>query len=387
MPVSAHRLCARMPVTLLATLGIMLGCGTPDDLSDEPALGELRLAARRCPDGECEPPPLPDDEPPPPPPPRPPQPDPAKARFIVVPTTFMSDEINFALADTFVQLTHTDGETLALPGIVHQCTRSPSDDEEREACLEFCSELAPKERGPCRAQCDTQSTCTYSCSNSATSTQNFVRWSAALKYASDQEACNATTCPACATPTQVATLKDDPLPVPIFHKTVLGLPGWPLYTISCRMNRWQFPFQSINIEVKSSPDGISFRVPGSTASPSVICDNLPNVQVDDLHLQLTLRFPWLGPARLVAEGALHGDIRTGAGPVVDYLGDVENHIKDKFAEIAGNRLNKPHYIATYKRLLLAIIGRYINSAGLDPMETFGYITTDYDGLHVQYWTN
>ena len=197
--------CKRILVHLVTTLSLTLGCGAPDDFADDEPVGELQLAARHCPDGECDPPPLPGDDPPPPPPPRPPQPDPAKARFLVVPTQYISDELNFALSDTFVQLTHTDGQDLPLPGIMHQCSTSPSDLEHKQACLELCRELPPKQQAPCRKQCDTQSTCTYFCSNSATSTKNFVRWSGPLKYASDKETCDANTCPAC---TQTAKTKD-----------------------------------------------------------------------------------------------------------------------------------------------------------------------------------
>lgn len=87
------------------------------------------------------------------------------------------------------------------------------------------------------------------------------------------------------------------------------------------------------------------------------------------------------------DASLQGDVRTGAGPIVDTLADIGERLKDKFAEVAGNRLNKAKFNPTYKKLILGLIEKYIAQQHHDRLAIPGRIETRSDGLKVQYWTD
>ena len=69
------------------------------------------------------------------------------------------------------------------------------------------------------------------------------------------------------------------------------------------------------------------------------------------------------------------------------MADVEDRIKSKFHEVAGNRLNKAKYAAIYKELFLKTIGRFITVNRLSPVAIPGRIETRNGSIHFQYWTN
>jgi hypothetical protein len=119
----------------------------------------------------------------------------------------------------------------------------------------------------------------------------------------------------------------------------------------------------------------------------VICDNAPNVTVHDPAVELTFSFPTFSLHSLRVDADLHGDVDTGAGPVIDYIADIGDRLKDKFHEVAGNRLNKDKFRPMYQELFLKLIRRYITANMLSPLDLPGRIETRNGGLHFQYWTN
>jgi hypothetical protein len=352
--------------------------------SAEDPLAERQLEARRCPDGVCESPP--DEEPPPEEDPVQ-QPDPAKVKSIVIPTHRVASAVNAALFRTIVQISHTDGEVQIGPGFFERCTSVPDDDTVQE-CLARCNGMDnPKDRGPCRAACGSVTTCEPVCNPTGASSKSFVHWGEPAVALSAYERCDETTCPACVPRSEVLSLRHELLEIPTFRKH-LNYPPVPFW-VECKYNRWRFEFDDPKvpaIAAYSSPYGISFEMAGTTGSPAVICDNLPDIYVEDLVLRLTFRFPWFGPELVIAEGELEGDLSTTAGPGVDYVGDVGDQIKNKVREIAANRLNKPQYHALYVSMFRALIENYISNEELPPVDVHGKIQTDFDGLHVQYWT-
>lgn len=153
------------------------------------------------------------------------------------------------------------------------------------------------------------------------------------------------------------------------------------------MNRFRFQGDARSIKVTSLADGIRVRVPGETGSPSVICNNAPDVTVNDPAVQLKFSFPYFSLNSLRVDANLHGDVDTGAGPVVDYVADLGDRLKDKFHEVASSRLNKEKFKPMYQQLFLKLIQRYIAARNLSPLAIPGRIETRDGNIHFQYWTN
>jgi len=248
----------------------------------------------------------------------------------------------------------------------------------------------PVQIGACRTWCTNNlGTCTSQCHPVASSTKSFVRWGPAAKLLSADTPCNATTCPACATPTNVKSLRDDELAVPVYRRD-MSVPFGPAWYIQCRYNRWRFEFgymfgKQTPVQVTSSPSGISFRMSGSSGSPSVVCENAPDVYIDDLAFDLTFSFPWFGSPFIVADGDFEGQLSSSASPVVDFLFDLESQVHDKVREIAHARLNRPEYVALYLSIFRKLIDTYLSEERLPPIAILGQVQTGYDGLHVSYW--
>lgn len=363
---------------LMMTMGLAAGCATT---TDEELAGRDESGIMKCPVGGCD---LP--EPKDPPPPKPPQPDAAKFRTVTIPTVWVKDSVNAALLGTVVQISHMGGDVLSMPGFRREC--ATNDSPEMKECLDVCAMATPQERAGCKESCNSiHGTCTNTCRASAYSSTSFVKWGPAAKAISELTKCNTTTCPACATPTDVRSLTDMELAVPVYRRD-LSIPGGPAWYLNCQYNQWRFAFENLaTVRVDISTYGISFRVPGTTGTPAVHCDNGPDVTAEDLELMLTFRFSRTGPPLIVAEGALLGDLSSGAGPVLDYVADLETRAKDKVKEISANRLNKPANVQLYNAMFRKLVDRYLTATNRAPVATMGLIQTDVDGLHVSYWTN
>lgn len=375
----------RHAAVLLSSLVLAVGCSAYDDSRPNVSVQDdgVDPQARNCPPEGCPLPEDPSDPDTPPKPPVPPQPDPSRVRIIDIPATFIESGLTFALAGTVVQATHTSGEDLSFPGTVHTCHGEPNSDPAE--CLAECNEVPVKQRAQCRAQCNTTQICTYFCSNTATSTKNFIRWGDAAKALAGTQACSPTTCPTCPTATTISSLENEDLTVPIFQRSY-GPPGLE-YTITCRMNQFKFTGSLTSSTVVSAPDGVRVRFNGSTGSPSVICSGAPDVTVHDPAVQLRFSFPTYSVNNIVVDAGLLGDVDSGAGPILDYVADVEDRIKSKFREVAGNRLNKAKYAPIYKELFLKMIGRFITVNNLSPVAIPGRIEPRNGSIHFQYWTN
>jgi len=376
----------RHAAVLLSSLVLAAGCSAYDDSQTSVALQGTGIdpLARNCPPEGCDDGPVdpPDPDPPEPPPP-PTQPDPAKARFIDIPAEFIQGSLTFALAGTVVQATHTTGEDLAFPGTLHTCHSEPNDDKAQ--CLLDCNEVPVKQRGQCRAQCASKQVCSYFCSNTATSTKNFIRWGDPTRALAGTKACSPTTCPTCATPTTISSLDNEELTVPVFKKSY-GPPGLE-YEISCKMNQFRFAGSVTSSTVTSMPDGVRVRFTGTTGSPSIICNNAPDVTVNDPAVQLKFSFPTFSVRNIRVDADLHGDVDTGAGPIIDYVADVEDRLKSKSHEVASNRLNAAKLEPMYQDLFLKMIGRFITVNHLSPLAIPGRIETRNGSIHFQYWTD
>lgn len=376
----------RHAAVLLSSLVLAVGCSAYDDSRTSVAVQDTGIdpEARNCPPEGCDDGPSdPSDPDPPPKPPTPQQPDPAKVRIIDIPAEFMQGALTIALAGTVVQATHTSGEDLAFPGTVHTCHNEPNDDKAQ--CLLDCNEFPVKQRAQCRAQCDKKQVCNYFCSNTATSTKNFIRWGDSAKALAGNKTCSPTTCPTCPTTTTISSLDNEELAVPVFQKSY-GPPGLE-YEISCKMNQFRFAGSTTSSTVTSQPDGVRVRFAGTTGSPSVICNNAPDVTVHDPAVQLKFSFPTFSVRNIVVDADLHGDVDTGAGPIVDYVADVEDRLKSKFHEVASGRLNKTKFKATYEELFVKMIKRFITVNNLSELAIPGRLETRNGSIHFQYWTN
>jgi hypothetical protein len=329
------------------------------------SLGQLQLAARDCPEGNCEPPPLPDDDPPDPPdpdnpPPTPPPPE--IIRKITIPADFITNTIKLSLFGTILQVSHTDGDPLSLPVVVERCQPAPSPGVEE--CRERCKDVPPKNFGQCMSSCRHHNqTCSLECGSY--NPLSYLQWGPNAKAASRKEQCNTNTCPACPQPIEVPSLRDLDLPVKVFHKE---WDPWPLpkYSVTCRINRFQFraepnPDTGRQVEVSVSTDGLTVHIPGTAGSPGIRCDGAPDVYVENLGLKLSLRMAQYG-LTVIAKGELDGAFSTVVtGDII-----VDEALKDVFAEVASNRLNASDKRELFLDLLRGLTDRYITQNHLDP---------------------
>jgi hypothetical protein len=337
--------------------GVVIGC--PDDAD---STGRIQLAARNCPDGDCAPPPPPDDDPPDPnnPPPQPPPPE--IIRQIIIPADFITNMIKVGIFGTVLQVSHTDGDPLSLWAMAERCQPAPSPG--REACLEQCKDVPPKNHGQCMSSCMNHGqTCGFVCGSY--NSLSYLQWGITAKDLSRKQQCDASTCPACVATTQVPSLRDVDLPVNVFHKE---WDPWPLpkYSVTCRINRFQFraepnPVTGKQVEVNVSADGLTVHIPGTAGSPGIRCAGAPDVYVENLGLKLSLRMAPYGLA-VIAKGELDGNFSTvvTGGIIVDQA------LKDVFTEVASNRLNAPDKRELFLGLLRGLTDKYIEQNHLDP---------------------
>jgi hypothetical protein len=372
----ARRISVTLP--LMAAIGLLSGGCEGREVA---ALEERQQATRQCPDPPCEvpDPTLPGDPPEEPQPPRPPQPDPAKHRKVRIPTDFVTGALILALTGTRVQITHTGGESITLPRSYRTCSGHPGPNVDE--CKESCRELPPKQQGECRADCEKiDQTCTNQCGVAVAT--SFIRWSEGAKHLSARATCDSRTCPACPVPTEVPSLKDSELTVPIYRKTIPTPPWEPDWIVTCKMNRWGFVVTP-NIAVTSSDHGITVRVSATTGSPSVLCENAPDISVSNPVLALTFTFPSLSPALVLAEGALEGTFSTSV-PFVDLLADFDGRMKNAIKEAARERLNAPRESFTFRGLFRDLLDQFVTVHGLEPVDFMGTIRSNASGLEISY---
>jgi len=353
----------------IAVISILIGC-QPLDVSTYVA------AEQNCPDGDCPPPPDdPPDDPPPEDPPTPP--DPAKRREQLISLDYVSLQL-VALYGTTIQLSHLGGEDLEFHNVQQVCETTPRPDAEE--CREACMELdLPRARTQCLQSCSqTTTTCSNVCS--AWETRSWLRWGAGALQASGHTSCNMTTCPACAPATEVPSLRDRPLPVPAFDKSYTV--GPLTYAFYCRVNQWTFTIDN-HLTVASSAAGLAITIPGDTGDPAVVCDNAPDVAVDNLKAQLTFRFPTTGMG-IGADATLLGDWHL-LGPVFDFLADLRTAVETRSREAAHDALNTVDARAAYRSLFTKIVDRYVSDVTHERLDNLLNVSAEAGGLRVRYY--
>jgi hypothetical protein len=361
----------------LATTTLSLaGCGAPD-----PATGSV-LQAQRCPPAGCDGPPDPGDpNPKPPKDPPPPQPDPAKWRTAYIPISYVASMMNDVLGNTLAQISQTTGPALAIPSKVCQRTTQSAADEQE--CKDACNsdpQLTLAQKTQCRANCASTTTCTNVCGSYYTT--SYLRWGPAAAAASVTNSttyCDQTTCPACATRTQVASLKNIDLSakIPRLHADIPVTGA----SIDCSINQWQFAAQG-NIAVESTNDTIYVTIPGKTGNPAIHCTNAPDPTVDDLALQVKFQFPW-GPGSVLTHATLLGDWHVIPG--IDLLADIDGRIGSAIDDATFPTLNS----VDAQQALLGVFGglteQYVTKVLGQQFDRFGDVEPQYGQLKVGYW--
>ena len=288
-------------------------------------------------------------------------PPPESKRTVTIPTEFIQLQINLVLFDTTVQLSFFDSDgVLSVPVVEEQCENRY--DEDVDQCLEGCQDLPPKNQGECRDDCRAQTQICYPVC-SANTGSSFIRWGDTAKALSAKQVCDATTCPACASATDVPSLQDTLLGGTFFESSTTVGPF--TYEFTCFLNNWQFR-ANLNIKVTSSESGLRVSIPGTTGNPSIPCDNnfTPNIEVTDLGIGLFLRMdpssPW---PRVIAQGDLLGQFHTLLG-VPDAT--ITSAIKSTFREVADNRLNKADKQALFLKMFHGLIDKFLTANHLEP---------------------
>jgi hypothetical protein len=354
------------------------GCGVAS-----PDVSTSVAAIRNCPNpDDCVP--SPPDDPPPKPPktPLPPQPDPAKFRTVYLSTDYIRNALNDYLAGTKIQITNTQGDPLAIPAILHTCTPTNSTPEQEQECIDLCnsdSTLTPVQKAQCRHSCATTQTCTSFCGT--TNIPSYLRWGNTARAASvvnSKRTCDATTCPACATPMPAPTLDNIPLDVEPFSNTY-GV-GPASVTITCKVNRWVFQVAA-NIEVEATPNGLWVTVPGTTGDPALYCNNAPDPTVDGLGLTLWFSFPW-ATGEVKTEASLDGDWHV-FGSVIDFLADMNGRISSAVADSSRDALSS--YSKTFWTAFEGVTAKYAYDVRGETLDKLGTIEAQYGQLKVGYW--
>lgn len=366
---------------LLAWGAVSVNCGTTREGIDGREPGAT-IAANMCTGEDCGPP-LPDDEPEDPPEdpaPEPPQPDPEKIRHVVIPADFVESSLNLALAGTVVQLSHTSGELLEYPRMVEQCT--PKSGADTSDCQEACADVPIKLKASCLEQCTENqgSVCSWVCSSA--STHSFVRWGAVTKGFSTTQVCNATTCPACNPEELVPSLKDIPFALPYLYFE--PLPSWH---ITCSVNPIRFEGTGFNLTAATLPNRLVLRFPGTASSPAITCSGAPDPGIDDLAFKITFDLPHATlAAQVPAEGEIEGDFSSGAGPIVDWVADLDGRVKNAVKDGTHEILNRQSTRKTYRQLFTDLTKDFARVHHLDAVDHVDLLESDSDGLHVQYMT-
>ncbi|HKE20467.1 MAG TPA: hypothetical protein VKB80_36590 [Kofleriaceae bacterium] len=352
----------------------MSGCASPD-------VGSEAFAAKHCPDGVCDPPDDPPDDPPEDPPePPPPQPDPAKRRDKLIPIDFVATRLDDFLTGTTVHVSQTAGDTLSIPFVDQVCHTDPEVAECRARCHE--GDLTPRQLQECLADCgDANQTCEDVCSSFEA--RSFLKWgnnAIAASVRDDPSLCNASTCPACDPPRQVASLENESFGVPLFERDYTVGPF--SYHFSCRVNNWRFSVGG-NIALEASPAGLTATLPGVTDDPAIPCVDAPDVEVDGLELQIKFVFPTSG-LDIAAEGDLLGDWHI-LGPVLDAATDMNSLVSTAVRDGSHDALNTIDARDAYARLFRGLVGQYVEEVTHEQLDILGNVQATTGGLNVRYW--
>jgi hypothetical protein len=347
------------------------------------SVGELDSAIKSCPPEGCAGPGDPGDPPPPKKPPAP-QPDPAKYRTAYLSTAFLKETLDTALWGTKVQLTHTTGNPQSIPAVLHTCTTTGNTPEQQQDCEDACESadgLTPAQKAACKAQCGGHTTCTNFCGTR--SVMSYVHWGnaavAASKLSSSQT-CDTTTCPFCPTKSTMASLQDKEITIDPYTTSV-GI--WPAEVdITCKVN--QLVLQAAgNITVDSTPEALYVTMPGNVPSPAVICDNAPDLTVDNFGVQLRMTFPW-AQSTVMTEASTVGDWHALA-PGVAWLVSLSDHISDAVKNGTHDMLNSSDTQKTMWNLFGQITAQYAKTYTGETFSRLGYIESQYGQLKVTYY--
>lgn len=365
---------------LCAAATLPLSCGTPpSELASDEA--ELRCPPEGC---EIDDPTEPRNprEPRDPPPPPPPQPDRSKYRTTIIPVEFLKFQLLAALHGTKIQVSHTDGEPLTIYRPEQVCKSRNT--AEVQACKAECNadpDLTPFQKSQCRAQCEkATTTCSNVCGSVAAT--SYIRWGNAALDLSKQtspKTCNAKTCPACSTPTQVPALEHRALSVPIFDRSYdLGL---DIHRIWCVVNRWTFDVVASNVQMAATKEGLRIRLAGSTGNPAIHCEGAPDPEVDNLALEVWFKFPAPG---ISVDATLTGEWRV-FGPVVDFLADLDDRISSAVKEKLHDSLNTAPAQDLYRNIFRTVVANYVKDTFRETLANMGSIYAESGGIRVNYW--
>jgi hypothetical protein len=309
---------------------------------------------------------------------------------VVIPPSYIQDKLSTSLLGTEIQVSHTTGDTEVFPSWVQACQPDPAGAQPAavSSCIATCNTdgLTGKALVQCRAGCrQPPEICTPVCGT--LEDLSFIQWGELAKLSSQQNApdtCSTDTCPACSTPTAVPSLHDQPLSIPVFTKVIDPLPGIE-FTVTCRVNQWRFKFLlgSLGPSVTSAPTGLTVRVPGTTGSPAIPCDNASDISAHDVALELTFHptVSW-GALAVSAEGGLDGSLDGGLdGLFVDVDAMIKGTVHTTLAGIL-NGGNKP---AVYADMFNGLIVSFLNDNGLPALTTLESVSPTDQGLQVQYF--
>jgi len=297
-----------------------------------------------------------------------------------IPTSYISDNMNNLLIDTNIQITNTTGDSESFP-VFRSGNCHPDQAAINDCIADVCDGLVGKALGQCRNSCTQQhQICSPVCSSSVQ--MSFIHWGEIIVERSLENApalCTTATCPACATPTQVPSLRDSPLFIGPFTKTIdLGLGS---FDVTCRINQWDFRV-FFNLGVTTTSTGMTIHVPGTNASPAIDCSNSPDISASNLGLDVTFHPTVVSGAPVVtAEGALTGSF---SGGILDVVVDVDAGVKSAAHDQLASNLNTASLQKQYAAMFTGLVGKFLSDNHLPPVVTLLSLTTTPLGLTVTY---
>jgi hypothetical protein len=349
----------------------LVGSGCAVDAGDEASgVGHTQAAILTCPAGVCVQPGLANAPPPSP-------------NTVVIPTSYISDQLNTVLQQTLIQVSQTTGDIMVFPDLVQSCR--PNTGAVSACIANACGGLSGRAYVQCATACRQQAPkiCTAVCSS--TENMSFIRWGGLAKQGSLQnhpETCSPSTCPACPVPTNVPSLHDEQIFIPTFSKEI-DPPLLDPIIVSCSINQWQFRIVSDDLNVTSASTGLTLQVPGSTGSPAIPCSNAPDISASGVGLELTFHPSMAtGVLAVSAEGALDG---TFSGGIIDVIVDVDADIKSEFHNQLNSVLNSGDKPAEYVDMFNGLIAQFLTDNQLPAVTTLESVSPTDQGLEVQYF--
>jgi hypothetical protein len=348
---------------------------------------ESESAEVRCPREGCEvdDPPDPRDprdppETPEPPPVTPTPPDPAKYRTEVIPERFLQRQLRAFLEDTKIQVSHTSGTPLPLHRFEQDCTTQAN--PEVQACKADCNaepDLTPYQKAQCRDACEQLGTTTCATVCRSVAFLSYLRWGAPARYASSKRTCDASSCPACSSSTEVSSLEHRGLTVPVYDRTFdLGLTS---HRVRCLVNQWVFHAVDDNLEATATSQGLFVRIAGTTGSPAAHCDGVPSPSVEDLALQIEFQ---LTGGFIKVEGALLGDWQV-FGAIIDFVADFDSRISAAVGKAVRGPLNSPAAAASFRKAFAGLTAAWALEQHGETLDFLSAIENEDGGIRVHYF--